>query len=405
MQRGKIDLLQLSFINYRAGAYILIEGKEENSRFFIIQSGKVQVSREVEVVKEEGGNILGSGDFIGVVSCMSGHSQIETAIALTDTTLICVRKDQYSELIQQNGPIAMKIIHSFARKMRYLNEALTLLTLKNTAIASPEMIFTIAEYYERAGKPSPAFFSYFQYLRECPKGEMAEQARNRFIALKAKAAAVYIEPSLDVNRKYPKGTMIFSEFQTGQDMFIIQNGQVKITKVVNNNEVILAVLKKGDFFGEMALLENKPRSASAIAHEDCTLSTVNRTNFEQMVKTQPQLIARLTTTLAERIWGMYKQLANTLITDPVGKLFDMLAIQMEKTKVQIAPKEVHTFDIGPFELANMCGIPQISQSNSLVPFLNDPRIKVKGERIWVADTSEIMKQAVFFRTRKKERKK
>ena len=48
-------------------------------------------------------------------------------------------------------------------------------------------------------------------------------------------------------------------------MFIIQEGAVRITKVVDGREVILAVLKKGDMFGEMALLENKPRSASAIA--------------------------------------------------------------------------------------------------------------------------------------------
>ena len=53
--------------------------------------------------------------------------------------------------------------------------------------------------------------------------------------------------------------MIFSEAQSGSDMFIIQRGEVSITKVVNGNEVTLAVLKKGDMFGEMALIENKPR--------------------------------------------------------------------------------------------------------------------------------------------------
>ena len=60
--------------------------------------------------------------------------------------------------------------------------------------------------------------------------------------------------------------MIFSECQAGADMFIIQDGAVRITKVVDGQEVILAVLNKGDMFGEMSLLENKPRSASAIAH-------------------------------------------------------------------------------------------------------------------------------------------
>lgn len=114
-------------------------------------------------------------------------------------------------------------------------------------------------------------------------------------------------------------------------MFIIQSGQVKISKVVDDNEVILAVLQRGDFFGEMALLENKPRSASAIAHEDCVLMAVNRKNFDQMVATQAQLITRLTITLAERLWSMSRQLTNAQLRDPMFKLFDMLALQLEKT--------------------------------------------------------------------------
>ena len=76
-------MLQLAFVNFRKGSYILVEGKAESDRFYIIQGGKVQITKETEVVAEEGGNVLGPGDFIGVVSSMSGHSQIETAIAIT----------------------------------------------------------------------------------------------------------------------------------------------------------------------------------------------------------------------------------------------------------------------------------------------------------------------------------
>ena len=133
-----------------------------------------------------------------------------------------------------------------------------------------------------------------------------------------------------------------------------RKAQVKITKNVDSNEVLLAVLKAGDMFGEMALLENKPRSASAIAFEGCQLLAVNRQNFNQMVSTQPQLIARLTTTLADRIWLMYKQLANTLIGDPIGKMYDMLVIQLEKMKVPFMAGKSYTFEFGPMELANMC---------------------------------------------------
>jgi hypothetical protein len=73
-----------------------------------------------------------------------------------------------------------------------------------------------------------------------------------------------------------------------------------------------------------------------------------------MVSTQPQLIARLTTTLADRIWLMYKQLANTLISDPIGRMYDMLVIQLEKARVPFQAGKSYAFDFGPTELANMC---------------------------------------------------
>ena len=86
--------LQLTFVNFKKDSYIIVEGKQNADRFFILRQGKVRVFKEVEVVEEEGGNILGPGDFFGVVSTMSSHSHIETAQALTDVTLISVQKEQ-----------------------------------------------------------------------------------------------------------------------------------------------------------------------------------------------------------------------------------------------------------------------------------------------------------------------
>ena len=57
------EQLQLTFVNYRKDSYIVVEGKQNADRFFIIRQGKVLISKEVEVVEEEGGNVLGPGDF------------------------------------------------------------------------------------------------------------------------------------------------------------------------------------------------------------------------------------------------------------------------------------------------------------------------------------------------------
>ena len=392
-------MLQLSFVNFRKDSYLLVEGKTENDRFYIIQSGKVHTFRQGDVLSDSG-SVLGPGDFVGVVPCMSSHSQIETAVAATDVVVISVRRDQYQALISKNTPVAMKIIRTFANRMRTVNEILTRLTLKNSVADSPERMYSIAAYYEKMGKTDLAVYGYYQYMKECPGGANIEKAKSRFVTLKARSHAVYFESPTGNLRNYPKDTMIFSECQSGQDMFIIQSGQVKISKVVDDNEVILAVLQKGDFFGEMALLENKPRSASAIAHEDCVLMAVNRKNFDQMVATQAQLITRLTITLAERLWSMSRQLTNAQLRDPMFKLFDMLALQLEKNRVPLGKNASHQFDLTPYDLAHMCGIPQEQQAIVLGQFIRDPRVRLVSNKIYIVDCRELMKASEFYRKQK-----
>ncbi len=249
--------LQLSLVNFKKGAYIIVEGKQRASNFFIVRTGKVLVSREFEVVEEQDGNILGPGDFFGVVSTMSSHSHIENAQALTDVTMIAVQKDQYGFLIERNTPIAMKIVMSFSRKMRYLDEALTRLTLKSTGEEDPEHLFKVAEYYARKSLYNYAYFAYYQYLKCCSTGGNIPTAKQRMAKIKPYATNVILDDNNEVTRFFPKDTMIFSESQTGQELYIIQKGSVKITKIVNDNEILIAILKAGDIFGEMSLLENK----------------------------------------------------------------------------------------------------------------------------------------------------
>ena len=373
-----------------------MEGKEESENFYIIQSGKVGTFRDIEVSKQDK-KILGPGDFVGVISCMSGQSRTESAVALTDVVAISVRRNQYTELIQNNTSVAMKIIRTFANKMRTLNETLTLITLKNNIVSSFEQLFSIASYYENVGNPNLAIYGYYHYLKSCPYGEHALEARQRFVTLKPKTNVVHFENPTENIRNYQKNTMIFAECQNGNEMYIIQEGQVKISKVVDGKEVILAVLKKGDFFGEMALLENKPRSASAIAHENCRLMAVNRQNFDLLVATQPQIIARLTTTLAERLWSMTRQMANTAIKEPLHKLLDMIALQLEKAKVNCEKGASYTLDLSVYDLPNMCGIPLEQQQEAIDQLMLDYRVKIDGKRIFIKDCNELVKSAAIFR--------
>lgn len=389
-------MLQLQIVSFKSGSYLVVEGKADSDHFYIIQQGSVQCQ------KASGSGIApvryGPGDFVGVVPCMSGHLQIETAIAITNVTAISVRKDQYPDLIAQNTPVALKIIKTFANRMRVMNEMLTKATLHSVVQDNNEHIFQVANYYEKNNRLDIAVYAYYQYLKTKPVTPNADTAKKQFISLKPRTHAVYFETTADLTRSYPKDTMIFSEAQSGADMFIIQQGEVTISKVVNGNEVTLAVLKKGDMFGEMALLENKPRSASAIAHSDCVLMVVNRANFNQMVTSQPQLIAKLTTTLADRLWSMYRQLDNANIRDPLQKMIDMLSLQIEKQKIVIGSnKQSMQTELTPKDIVNMCGLPNQLQAQAIYDFQQQPNFKIENGKIFIKDILELTKQAAFYR--------
>ena len=390
--------LQLTFVSFLKGSYIIVEGKQNADRFFIIREGKVRLSKEVEVVAEERGDIMGPGDFFGVVSTMSNHSHIETAQAVTDVTLISVQREQFSQLIQSNSPVAMKIILQFSKRVRYLDEALTRLTLKSNADADPSHLFKVGEYYAKQNQYNQAYYAYHQYVKYCPQGENVFTARERMMKIAPFAKSVKLDFRPNENmRSYSKDAMIFSEGEPGDELYIIQKGSVKIAKVVNDSEVLLAVLKAGDIFGEMSLLESKPRAAGAVAYEDCQLMAVNRVNFEQMIKTQPQMIARLTTLLAERIWLIYKQLANTLINDPLGRMYDVLLIQLEKKRINVNANRSFSFDFGTKELISMVGLPQKDGTLVVRKMLENKKFQIMHDKIYVMDVVEIAKQTAYFR--------
>jgi len=223
-------------------------------------------------------------------------------------------------------------------------------------------------------------------------------SKDRMSKIKPYAKVAYLEvPENEFTRIYPKDTMIFSEGQPGNELYIIQKGQVRISKIVDDKEVMLAILKPGDIFGEMALIENKPRTASADAYEDAVLLAVNRANFQRMVATQPQIIARLTTLLAERIWFLYKQMANTTLNNPVGRLYDALLIQLEKNRIPLKAGANFTFNFGPKDLINMVGFSSNEGNLHLKQLLTNKIFKLVENKFVVSDVLEVEKQAKYFR--------
>jgi len=108
-------------------------------------------------------------------------------------------------------------------------------------------------------------------------------------------------PGKDVAATFKAGERIFDEGDLGTEMFIIQEGEVHITKKLGNEIRVLTRLEKGDFFGEMALIESAPRSADAIAHSDVRLLGINGSRFDEMIRKNPEIAIRIIRKYSHRL--------------------------------------------------------------------------------------------------------
>lgn len=105
----------------------------------------------------------------------------------------------------------------------------------------------------------------------------------------------------DLTVEHAPGEYVFREGELGTEMYIIHEGQVEILNRVGDEERLLAVLEKGDFFGEMALLEDRPRAASARALTATRLLQINGSTFDQMLRDNPEIAVRMMRKLSRRL--------------------------------------------------------------------------------------------------------
>lgn len=109
-------------------------------------------------------------------------------------------------------------------------------------------------------------------------------------------------------RNFESEEIIFCEFEKGDTFYFIQSGEVRIVREQQGNENIIAVLSPGMFFGEMAIIENEPRSATAIAECDVMLFEFSRDNFEQVILDNFPLSLGLVKNFVDRIWVQQQRL-------------------------------------------------------------------------------------------------
>ncbi len=105
----------------------------------------------------------------------------------------------------------------------------------------------------------------------------------------------------DITKVYQKGDVIINEDDPGNEMFIIKTGSVDVVKGRGDKKVILTTLKRGDFFGEMSIMEDLLRSATVIAREETHLIILNSGNFLLKIRKDPTFAFSIMQKMSNRI--------------------------------------------------------------------------------------------------------
>ncbi len=125
-------------------------------------------------------------------------------------------------------------------------------------------------------------------------------------------------------RDFPAGAVVFEEGDPGSRMYVIRSGEVRILKRVAAREIELARLGAGEAFGEMALLEGRPRSATAVVASAARILEIDEAAFEDLVRRNGEIALRLLRRLSGRLREANRQIRNFLSADEMGRAVEVL---------------------------------------------------------------------------------
>jgi CRP-like cAMP-binding protein len=234
--------------DFGPGEILFTQGESPDGMFVVLE-GEVNLRVNGELQE-----IVGPGGIIGEMALVEGASRTCLAETVGDARVLRVDRRLFETMVIQDPDFARMILRTMSRRLRKMN-------------------------IEAGGTGG---------LDVNPKA--GDSTSRVLLAMKGHTA-------------YPPGATIFKEGDRGDRMYFVQSGSVELR--VGGKPVMTA--EAGTFFGEMALIEEAPRSASAHAATECHLMPVDRARFEYLVRMTPDFVLEMMRTIAARARAMARK--------------------------------------------------------------------------------------------------
>ncbi len=257
---------------YAAGDYVFHE-EDRSMDFYVVKDGRIEIRKETPF----GPQILGSltsDTIFGEMNFIDRTHRSSDGLATESSACYTFSFSALDQLMDEDKELAVGLHWAFWRslteKVRDANEQLKLFFQEDA----------------KKGAGRKRVDSKREVQQVTVKSEdKVDLFRERGLS----AAEMKLLATFSSEERFREGSMIFREGEKGDKLYIVLDGRVRISKFIPGvGEEALAVLDRGDFFGEMALIDDKPRSADAKAHEgDATVLSIDRATLNEILSMDP----------------------------------------------------------------------------------------------------------------------
>ncbi len=400
-------------ISYSKGSIIYFEG-DNDDRIFILQKGLVVLNSTDVETGEPVTEYAKEGEFFGVKSAFGRFPREETATVMADTQAVAMTVAEFEKLFSGNKQLIMKMLRVFSNQLRAIHKRGEELLGSGEKINSQAGMLSVAQCFfdeEQYLSCCDICLKFLKLYPESPEKHRvarlyadAKQRNDRKLACEAQSggdrivmppggAEFYLLGFDRFLKTFESGSVIISEYEPGETFYLIQSGSIQLVKCVNGVKKNLDILHPGEFFGEMAILENSPRSATCVAASRVAVLEFNKANFEALITGNPQMALILLKLFCKRIYDQKRRLKILVISDPQSRIAAVF-MMFNELNPHVSPLDkTRRFNLTISDLSHWSGLPGDVVQNEINKFSERNRIEVYDDHIIVNNIIDMKRVA------------
>lgn len=401
-------------ITYAKGSIIYFE-EDKDDRIFILQKGLILLSSTDVETGNPVTEYAKEGEFFGVKSAFGRFPREETATVVVDSQVIAMSVAEFEQLFSSNKQIIMKMLRVFSNQLRAIHKRSEQILGSGDGVNTQAGMVSVARCFLDDERYRSCCDICLKFLKLYPNSnekdtiiqlytdskkrldmmlaKSARQSSGDQIVIPAGGSGFYLPGFERFVKTFERDSVIISEYEPGETFYLIQSGSIQLVKCVNGVRKNLDILQPGEFFGEMAILENSPRSATCVAIDKVEVLEFNKANFEALITGNPQMALILLKLFCKRIYDQKRRLKILLVSDPQSRLASVFMMFEEMNPSANTTDKSRRFNLTASDLSHWSGLPGDIVREEVNKFVEKRRIEVYDNYIVVNNIVDMKRVA------------